>query len=878
MLLTVSLPFNADARKSPARFDPALRGWDLSAVLPPVPGTHDVRVVSEVVIEVSLVSAAGRNQRPPVWDWAGGKGRGGLPSPRDFQVKVNGRVVPIDFVGFRQRPLFAPRGPRDLRVGQWLYLELSKPVAEGATVEVRNPAGSAWTAPAFLVATADPHRRSPAIHVNPIGYAPGHPKHGYVGYWLGTLGELQPRNDLGFRVIDLASGKVAMKGALTSRREQGSPDLKPPYQAVLEADFSSLDAPGRYVLEVPGLGRSEPFPVSNDVPALVARTMALGMLHQRCGAPNHLPWTRFHHDECHVAPIEIPDSTYRKVRDSLGDNADPRHSDSQAAPALDRIDASLFPFRRSGTMDAPGGHHDAGDYSRYMPNSAALVHALFLAVDVFPGVAGLDNLGLPESGDGCPDMLQMAVWEADFIARTQDDDGGFPFLVYPRDRPYEDDVLPDRGDPQVFFPKNTVATAAAVAALAQAASSPILLREFPATADRYLVAARKGWAFLEKAFEKHGRRGAYQRVGHYGATFADSDEVAWAAAEMLLATGEPVFAAFLAREFDPSDPGTRRWQWIRLSDAWGNAIRSVALAEASGRRFASRLDAVLVRKSREELLEAARERIRWANASAYRTSYPLEHKRHRNAGWHFSPENGFDLIAAWVLDPRQPMIDTAIGNLDYALGANPVDATYLTGLGRKSPLVVVSQFAHNDGRILPPGGFMVGDIVSGFSWTPEYGHELGRLVFPADDKPGDPYPLYDRWSDHWNTRAEMTTAALARALGGAAFLMARTPLANQQWTFAESRITGMPGKVVAGDKVTLNLEVDGGLDTADAIVTWEATGMTPVIGPRLELRLDPGRIRIEAEALWPDGRRASARILTTVQAPPKPPASPPPNP
>src|SRR5450755_4007723 len=75
------------------------------------------------------------------------------------------------------------------------------------------------------------------------------------------------------------------------------------------------------------------------------------------------------------------------------------------------------------------------------------------------------RLGIPESGDGKSDLLQEAKIEADFLAKMQDSDGGFYFLVYPRDRKYEDNVLPDHGDPQIVFPKTTAATAAAVAAL-----------------------------------------------------------------------------------------------------------------------------------------------------------------------------------------------------------------------------------------------------------------------------------------------------------------------------------------------------------------------------------------------------------------------------
>src|SRR6186713_2201615 len=113
-----------------------------------------------------------------------------------------------------------------------------------------------------------------------------------------------------------------------------------------------------------------------------------------------------------------------------------------------------------------------------------------LAVDSFTGVADLDNLGLPESGDGKSDLLQEAKWEADFLAKMQDDDGGFFFLVYPRDRKYESNVLPDRGDPQIVWPKNTAATAAAVAALAQASSSPLFRQQFPDAAAMYLNKAK----------------------------------------------------------------------------------------------------------------------------------------------------------------------------------------------------------------------------------------------------------------------------------------------------------------------------------------------------------------------------------------------------
>ena len=57
----------------------------------------------------------------------------------------------------------------------------------------------------------------------------------------------------------------------------------------------------------------------------------------------------------------------------------------QTAPAL-TSSAILFPFVRQGTVDVSGGHHDAGDYSKYTINSASLIHYLMFSVDSLPGV------------------------------------------------------------------------------------------------------------------------------------------------------------------------------------------------------------------------------------------------------------------------------------------------------------------------------------------------------------------------------------------------------------------------------------------------------------------------------------------------------------
>lgn len=115
---------------------------------------------------------------------------------------------------------------------------------------------------------------------------------------------------------------------------------------------------------------------------------------------------------------------------SSGYANNPRHT----APQLSNVTNSLHPFVRSGFVDVSGGHHDAGDYGKYAIDSAQLVHELAFAARYFPGAGELDSFGIPESGDGVGDLGQMALWEARFLAKLQDTDEGFSYLVYPAAR------------------------------------------------------------------------------------------------------------------------------------------------------------------------------------------------------------------------------------------------------------------------------------------------------------------------------------------------------------------------------------------------------------------------------------------------------------
>jgi hypothetical protein len=855
--LALAAPVPATERRAAA---PVPRVAENLLALPAV-GDHALRIIAPTVLELLLVTTEPPGGRPAAWDFVEGSGTLRLPPPAQLRVTVQGSVVPVEAVGFKRRVIYAPLTVRDLRIGCYLYLSLRGPVPDGTTVEVSSPGAALWPADMRFVARAEPSRLSPAIHVNQVGYIPGGAKVAMVGYYLGSLGELRLPEGTRFRAIDAGTGRSAFEGALKLRPDRGWTYATATYQRVMEADFSPLRIPGVYRLQVPGLGMSLPFRIDEGTAAAFARAYALGLYHQRCGAENALPFTRFVHAPCHTSPAEVPTEENRSVRRQLeGETSNFKSNPRHTAPRLKSVSASLYPFVRQGRVDVSGGHHDAGDYSKYTINSAHLIHALVFAADNFPGAGDVDNLGVPESGDGKSDLLEEAKWEADFLAKMQDEDGGFYFLAYPRDRAYENDVLPDHGDPQVVFPKTTAVTAAAVAALAQTASSPRFRRGFPEAAAGYLRGARKGWAFLERAWAKYGREGAYQKITHYGDVFMDEDEIAWAAAELYLATGETRFHDALRSRFDPSDKETRHWTWERMFESYGNAVRSYAFGARSGRVSARQLDSAYLAKCVAEIEAAAQDHCDWAAANAYGTAFPIESKRFRTAGWYFSTAQAFDIAVAQVLDPRPDRMAAILGCINFEAGCNPNNVTFVTGLGSKRQREIVHQVAMNDRRVLPPSGIPLGSIQEGFMYLDKYGKELGALTFPPDGAPDAPYPMYDRWGDSFNVATEFTVPIQGRCLATTSWLMAQSALKGQKWRAATGRIIGMGATAKVGERLRLAFTADG-LDPRSARIVWEAADQQPAYGAEYRFTPSrPGPSWIEAEAQWPDGRRAFATV------------------
>jgi hypothetical protein len=844
----------------------------------PKPGDSALHILTPTVLELERINTKQPNPATvDSWNWVDANGNFAPPDMSSIKVVVNGQTNSATVMGFKRRPLYAPQATWDLRIANSLYVQLNNPIASGASVQVVND-GTLWPTNMAFASTADPLRYNPAIHVNQEGYLPAFPKKAMVGYYLGSAGEL-PIVTNTFLLVDAQSGATVYQGTLSQHSDVGYVYTPTPYQTVYQADFGSFTTPGAYRVVVPGMGGSLPFRIDEGIGMDFARTYALGIFEQRSGFNVAMPFTRFTHAADHLTPASVPTNAaapYVFTWTTIASYASSVNSANppQVAPLLTNPAVQLYPFVNPGPVDVSGGHFEAGDYNRVTYNSAQLLHVLVFAMDSLPGVGALDNLGIPESGDNVSDVLQEAKWEADFLAKMQDTDGGFYYSVYPINREYEFDVLPENGDPQVVWPKNTVSTAAAVAALAQCASSPHFKQTYPTAAANYLAKAKLGWQFLTNAIAHHGSAGAYQDIQHFGDDFTDQDELAWAACELYLATGDTQYQQKLFQLFpDPTDPATMMWGWWRMYACYGNAIRDYATAASSGRLSAGKLDTNYLAKCITTITNCGNDNLLWSQETAYGSSLSESTKHARSAGWYFSPVQAFDIVVAQLFNPNPAYVDAILLNLNYEAGCNPVNTAYVTGLGWKRQREVVDQYSENDRHTLPKDGVPISNMQEGFVWTWTYGWEMSPLCFPSDGAQTAPYPIYDRWCDFFNVTTEASTTDTARSFAVSAWLAAQTSLATQHWRSTNATIIAPTTAKLPGQPLTISLQV-ADTNLTGAKIVWEGLGQDPAFSGLSYTFTPPskeGPCWVEAEVQWPDGRRAfvTNSVIVSTNAPPQ---------
>jgi endoglucanase len=436
--------------------------------------------------------------------------------------------------------------------------------------------------------------------------------------------------------------------------------------AMQTADFTSVDSVGSYYVNVPGVGKSQPFHIAPDVYADAFQLTARSFYGQRCGSAVDLGGP-FHHDACHKVGAYDPSSG------------------------------------RSGPRPSLQGWHDAGDYGRYVVSSGVATGTLLWALELWGQGISRISLHIPESGKGTPDLLAEARWNIEWMLTMQDSDGGvwhkqtsirFCGIVSP-----EKDDLPSLviGSGRAPF-KTSCATGDFAAVTAIAAR---LYRKYdPPFADLCLAAAKRAWNWLMAHPAESFKNPTGISTGEYGDNNC-ADEQLWAAAELARTTQDESFDSYFVahyREFldriaSDEPPG---WANTAALGLWTYAL-------SNGR------DAAAVKEIENRSTAAADGIAERAEQQGYRNT--LLRKNYVWGSNGVAANYSLQLLVADRLSPARRYREAAAGNLHYLFGCNPFSLSFVTGLGGNS----VRHLHHRPSAVLkqPWPGLLSGGPNSG---------------------------------------------------------------------------------------------------------------------------------------------------------------------
>lgn len=490
---------------------------------------------------------------------------------------------------------------------------------------------------------------TPGIYLNQVGYLPGSRK----------LVAVEGEAARAFRVVRIDTAEVVLEGRMAA----GEP-WEPAGLSSAIADVSDVTAPGRYRLVVDGLLPSEPFAV--DPKALTALTDAAlkGLYFNRASTqlePAHAgPWAR-----------------------AAG------HPDDEVEVHASAASAS----RPAGTViAAPRGWYDAGDYNKYVVNSGITTYTLLAALEHFPLAFRGRDIGIPESGDAVPDILDEARWNLLWMLDMQDpaDGGVYHKLTNLR---FDGKVMPAQANTRRYVVQKTTAATLDFAAVMAVASRVhgTYAQQFPGAAERMRRAAEAAWRWAEANPTVTYRQPPDVQTGAYGDRRLE-DEFTWAAAELFLLTGDEKYLhALRERGGVPTVPS---WSdvgglaWISLTAA------SQRLPAADGTRITHQLLALA-----DDL------------AAQWRTSPWRVTMQRTDFVWGSNAvalNQAIVLLQGHRLTGEREYLDAAQSQLDYVLGRNPLGVSFVTGHGLRTPQHIHHRPSQADGVEAPVPGLLAG--------------------------------------------------------------------------------------------------------------------------------------------------------------------------
>lgn len=443
-----------------------------------------------------------------------------------------------------------------------------------------------------------------------------------------------------FSVVDASTSQTVYTGQLSADKFNSSAN-----ETNRTGDFSQVTTPGKYYITCGSLDPSYTFEIGDGVYSDLLDDSVKMLYLQRCGTA--VQDSTFGHPACHSAMATV--------------------------------------YGTSQQIDVSGGWHDAGDYGRYIVPAAKTIADLLYAYQQDPALYG-DSTGIPESGNGVPDILDEARYELEWMKKMQRQDGGVYHKVTCENFPGY--VSPEKETaPLIVTPVSTTATADFCASMALAYE---FYKEIDGDfAKDCLERAERAWSYLEQNPDLIFSNPADISTGEYGDT-SDRDERYWAAAQLYRATGSSQYESALS-----SMSAGKGLDWSTVGDYGNIALLTSDTISSSSSVYT---------KAKNALLTRADQFAAVSGSSPYGVALTKY-----DWGSNMTVANaGIILGTAYKLTNQDSYLNAAAAQLDYLLGVNPLGECFFTGYGTVSPEHPHHRPSMAAGTAMP--GMLVGGV------------------------------------------------------------------------------------------------------------------------------------------------------------------------
>ena len=509
-------------------------------------------------------------------------------------------------------------------------------------------------------------------------------------------------------IKDASTGKVVVKNKVL--RKAVSPWSGKQRTIV---DFSNLTTPGQYVFSVNG--HEQPFTVKENALQELTTAAIKSYYLMRSGC-------------------EIEEKYAGEYARPLA-HADTRVMIHPSAASAERPAGSY--------IISPLGWYDAGDYNKYIVNSAYSVAVMLLSYEQNRSYYDALSTNIPESNNQTADLLDELMYNLQWMLTMQDpNDGGvYHKLTTPN---FEGFVMPkDCHQQRYVVQKSVTATYDFAAVMALAARIFKGSKDYPTFSRDAAKAARDAyqWALNHpKAFYNQNAMNREFKPAVNTGTYGDGnarDEQFWAATELYLLTNEGAFLAD-AQATAPTDFRVPSWGYVAPIGQWEWMIHPEANAENST-------------KMKAFMLDYCDKQLATTATSSFQT--PTGNNP-RDFGWGCLAEafcaHGMAFLFAHKLTGEAKYLTAAMQCSDYILGRNATGYCYVTGFGLKSPIHPHQRISTADGIEAPMPGLLVGGPNPG-----QQDNGDGSIQYPSkqpDESYADAIPSYasNEIAINWN--------------------------------------------------------------------------------------------------------------------------------